>query len=402
MMLLLVFFATLLPTHSVSAEEQVVVIPKEEVQVMTWKSFGERRGSKLPAARIGSLLVDEFLIRGDSDYPLALKNVETFKENYLREVNLLPNPSYEASMYLGLIEASKIPAFRGELPSIAGVFLLRADYLSGDKKDQIATGISLAFTSEEFNQREAEQTRRVVKQAKQDPQFAANYDKVNQERLGASITELDDVAKFIRDNPDAAIPPKIAQSVRPDGSVAISLKDLNELARTEFGKINASIDDLQTTVGAINAKQDVLLDYVKNQEARQQAQALAAAKAEEHRLKLQVDGSAINIVATLAGYIDPERGKQISVIGNAAVQIADAYTSWTKAVAGLGTLDALTSSSATASSSSTPPTAARCSTRSTARSATKRAPGGICPTSPTSWAMRTTSTAGARSTPSTR
>jgi hypothetical protein len=36
------------------------------------------------------------------------------------------------------------------------------------------------------------------------------------------------------------------------------------------------------------------------------------------------------------------------VIGSSIVQVADAYTSWTKAVAGLGTLDALTSLSTAA------------------------------------------------------
>jgi HAMP domain-containing protein len=91
----------------------------------------------------------------------------------------------------------------------------------------------------------------------------------------------------------------------------------------------------------LGAKIGQMGHYVLDERARQEAQALAEAKAQEHRLKLQVAQSTINIVATLASYIDPELGKQISVIGNSALQIAEAYSSWSKAVAGLGTLDAL-------------------------------------------------------------
>jgi hypothetical protein len=352
LLLLLAFCATLLPTHSVSAEEQTVVIPKEEVQVSLLQSLWQRakaEDTKRPARTIEELIASSITFgyqSGEGNIDEIIKIDSDFRKKYRTAVNSLTNPSLETLTLVGLSQAATIPKLKGEIKSVAGA-LLTLDLRDENMKNQIATGTTVFFQNE-IARLEANQVRRIVEKAKQDPQFAARYDQVNKDRLGASISELDDVGKFIRDHPDAAIPPKIVQAMRADGSVALSLAELNELARTEFGKINASIDDLQQTVNSINAKQGVLLDYVLDERERREAQALAAAKAREHQLKLQVAASAVNIVATLAGYIDPERGKQIGVIGSSALQIAEAYSSWTEAVAGLGTLDALTSLSTAA------------------------------------------------------
>jgi hypothetical protein len=353
--LLLTFCITLLPTYSVSAEEQVVIIPKEEMQVSLlqslWQRTKEESGS-LPQGDVEWLLETEMAARSTTVSANELaRDIEVFRNNYRARMEAIPYPSYEQAIYSGLETLAQFPRFKNELPDIVQFLLLVPEFGPNrgfDSKLQISNGAALFFTKQSFAQREAEQTRRAVQKAKSDPKFVERYDMVHKDRLGASITELDDVGTFIRDHPEAVIPPKIVQALRSDGSVAISLAELNELARTEFGKINASIDDLQQTVDSINAKQDVLLDYVLDERARQEAQALAEAKANEHRLKLQVAGSAINIVSTLASYIDPEVGKQISVIGNSALQIAEAYSSWSKAVAGLGTLDALGSLSTAA------------------------------------------------------
>jgi hypothetical protein len=352
-LLLFALIATLLPTHSVSAEEQVVVIPKEEMQVSLLQSLWQRardENERLPQRQVENLLANELLYDATND-PNIMNAIEKFRTEYRKAMQPFASPSYEASVYIGLTQVAAIPELRYTLLNFGKTFLQpnRKDYpfIDTEARWEIATGTA-DFYQQELRKQEAAQTRKVVKKAKQDPQFAERYDQVNKQRLGASITELDDVGTFIRDHPDAAIPPKILESMRADGSVAISLKDLNELARTEFGKINASIDDLQTTVDSINAKQDVLLDYVLDERERRAAQELAEAKAQEHRLKLQIAGSAVNIISTLAGYIDPERGKQISVVGSSLIQVADAYASWTKAVAGLGTLDALTSLSTAA------------------------------------------------------
>jgi hypothetical protein len=351
LVLLIAFGAALLPAYSVSAEEQVVVIPKEELQVSLlqrlWRQAKYNYDTS-PSRQIEELISTEIFLKayaaGRADEIEQL--TASFSQKYRAATSSLTNPSHQTLVLLGLSQAATMPGLKREMQSIAGS-LLSNDELPVDMKEQIATGIT-AYFQVEISRHEAEQARRAVRQARQDPQFATRYDQVNKERLGASITELDDVGRFIRDHPDAAVPPSIVRALRPDGSVALSLQELNELARSEFGKINASIDDLQTTVDSINAKQDVLLDYVLDQRARQEAQALAEAKAQEHRLKLQIAGSAVTIISTLAGYIDPERGKQISVVGSSLIQIADAYTSWTKAVAGLGTLDALTSLSTAA------------------------------------------------------
>ena len=150
-----------------------------------------------------------------------------------------------------------------------------------------------------------------------------------------------DATKFIAEHTN--LPQQLRDGIRPDGSLAISLTDLEALAKTEFGKLNTSIGDLQQTVAKLDLQQTELVDYMHNEQARQAAEALAQAKAQEHQLKLEAADSAIFIVATLAGFIDPMVGNQIATVGRAALQIGESLNGWMKAVAGLNTLDTITS-----------------------------------------------------------
>ncbi len=115
------------------------------------------------------------------------------------------------------------PASKGQLSfftdSVISNWRFAGQDLPADSAEQVATGFSRAFTSDEFAQLEAAQTRRVVQRASQDPQFAARYDQLNKDQLGASITELDDVGGFIEDTPT---PPSRLGSFRPCGPTARS------------------------------------------------------------------------------------------------------------------------------------------------------------------------------------
>ncbi len=119
--------------------------------------------------------------------------------------------------------------------------------------------------------------------------------------------------------------------------------DLKNLAKTEFGKINESIDDLQLSLVQLDLQQEVLVDFMKNEQARREAQALAEAKAREHQLKLQAADSAIYVLSTLAGFIDADVGHQIDTVAKSALQIGKSLNGWMEAVAGLNGLDKLTS-----------------------------------------------------------
>lgn len=152
---------------------------------------------------------------------------------------------------------------------------------------------------------------------------------------GIPVEELE--AERILKEAGGAIPQPIRDGVRPDGSMEISLSDLEQLARAEFGAINASIDDIQKTLVTISAQQEELIDAIGDL----QAQAQAEAKAREHQLKIQAAGSALSIITTIVAFDYPERARQISVVGQSLISVGDSLGGWLQATAGLSGLSKL-------------------------------------------------------------
>ncbi|MFN8489946.1 MAG: hypothetical protein U0350_20335 [Caldilineaceae bacterium] len=177
--------------------------------------------------------------------------------------------------------------------------------------------------------------------AQQRPAVANVYDKENHSALNISIR--DSATQIITENSNVTILNEIRNQIGPDGSINISLNDLKNLSTTEFGKIETSIQDMQQTLVEIDKNQTVLVDYIKDQQKRQQQQAVAAAEAAKYKLELQAAHSTISIVSTLAGFIDKKAGKDIAVVGESALKIADSMKGWLDAVAGLSALDKVTS-----------------------------------------------------------
>ncbi len=63
--------------------------------------------------------------------------------------------------------------------------------------------------------------------AKSDPRFADAYDAIHRQELGVSIKNFD-VNTFIREHPDLPIPPQVRNSIRPDGTIEMSLSRSEE------------------------------------------------------------------------------------------------------------------------------------------------------------------------------
>jgi len=169
--------------------------------------------------------------------------------------------------------------------------------------------------------------------AQSNPAAAKVFDKHNSKDLGVNIK--DSATEVMRKKPKLAVPPKIKEKIQPDGKLLVSLNELKELNKTEFGKINASIDGRQETLNAIDSKQDDLLPYMSNQEARAVARAIAAANAAAYKETLDAIQSSISIIGTLTEFIAPEHAKQVSTILTSALTVADSMKSWLNAVAGL-------------------------------------------------------------------
>jgi hypothetical protein len=152
-----------------------------------------------------------------------------------------------------------------------------------------------------------------------------------------------DARAYMSVNKDDPVSKVLLDKLQPDGSLVLSEDEIKAMTQAEFGKINASIEDVRKTIVSIDAKQDVLVDYMTQRELREQEQARATAKAQEHQLKLQASASALDLLSTLVGFSDPKLANEMKTVGNSALQIGESVNGWMKAVAGLSTLDKVTS-----------------------------------------------------------
>jgi hypothetical protein len=172
--------------------------------------------------------------------------------------------------------------------------------------------------------------------ADKDPVVARTFDNTAGKKLGVSIK--DSAKTIVRKRPALAAPPQILQLIEQNNTINLSLNELKAMSRTEFDKLHASIDDMQKTLVEIDAQQGVIIDYINDQQKQQAMQALAAAEAAEQQLSLDAFRASFSIVANLISFIDPEFGQNLSVAGDAAVQIADALNGWLTATSGLSAL----------------------------------------------------------------
>lgn len=169
-----------------------------------------------------------------------------------------------------------------------------------------------------------------------DAATARAFDKTAGKRLGVSIT--DRARTVVKKRPALAIPPQITQLIEANNTINISLNDLKNMSKVEFDKLHGAIGDMQETLAVIDARQNVLIDYINDQQTQQAMQALAAAEAAETQLSLDAFRASISVLYNLAGFVDPDLAGQIAVVGDSAIQIADSLNGWLTAVSGMDTL----------------------------------------------------------------
>ncbi len=178
-----------------------------------------------------------------------------------------------------------------------------------------------------------QQAKNVLKRAKADPNFAKQHDQAFAQANGVKLEGFS-AKSHLAEHPEAA-PSEIRNAIEPDGSLEIAVADLDKLTKDALNNINAAIDDTQKTLGTITKDERELVDALNDEVARQKAMALAEAKYAENQRRLTAASSGISIISTLVGFKYPERGKQIAVVGQSAIQIGEALNGWLLATAGL-------------------------------------------------------------------
>ncbi len=372
LMLLWHLVAILLPADVVSAEEQAngcgntniravhlayqpasadeqVVIPKELVDRAAYAA--NWRFAYKDAEYIKLLIHDELMAKAATHSVVndekLVQVMDDFKFNYEEAIaKQYHNPNDHTSdelLHTALDVALKMPDLQGAVPFV--VEELRGS--DGARTNieplygPIAGSAQRYGLGERLKQNLSEVLQRTYDCAKTNPAVKKVVDK---RHAGKTKSKIDDSAKEIAtNNPENPVLQDILQRVGENGTLSLSLNELKAMSKTEFDKINHAIGDLQQTLVGIDKQQKDLLQYMSNQEAREVARAIAAAKAAEYELTIKALNSSVSIISTLADFIRPGLGKQMSTILGSGVVIVDSMTRWLDAVAGLNGLDKLTS-----------------------------------------------------------
>jgi len=134
------------------------------------------------------------------------------------------------------------------------------------------------------------------------------------------------------------------------GELKTEIRDGVRVVRFDIDKLRAEfssrmdatdqqLDAIQDTLQSVQQQQTELNNsftaYVADQEAKERAQALAAAAAAEHEQVLAGLNASVQLIASIVG---GDEGRYISTLGHAAIQIGETISQWTTAVSKLADL----------------------------------------------------------------
>ena len=168
---------------------------------------------------------------------------------------------------------------------------------------------------------------KLYRMAKEDPQFGYDYDAIFAQQQGVFI--FDDAKTIIDRSPDfkqQLMVEQIYNAIGSDGSLTLAIEDLIAENRQSFAAIAVMISENRDLLVGIDQQQKIIIDYMDNEIKREEKERVAELERQEYEIKLASARSSVFILSTLVGINDPKLGHEIDVIGNAAIQVADAFS----------------------------------------------------------------------------
>lgn len=349
LMILLAVISGLVPPRVTLADDLPNTIIATEARKVIWETA---TGVKLrdTRRRIETTVINGFLLEG-RDKPNIVSALNKLRADTRRKLrvneggDLAARFSYDNMVRTMFNLAAKDPTLKA-LVRNTWVRLGDPQNLEGDLSQSqrvvLAESARRNMNFQEQRRRARSVTNESVDRAAQDPAFAQKYDSLFAGELGLRLSDFNPRA-YLSQDPNNPLHRTLLEHMRDDGALEVSLNELRDLARSEFSKINTSIDEIQGTLAQLNAQQQDLVDFMNDQQAREEARALAEAEAAEHELRLAAAESALTTISTLTGLVNPRLGKQIEVVGSSVIQIGETVRGWMQATAGLSALETLTS-----------------------------------------------------------
>jgi hypothetical protein len=348
LVVLLAIITACLPMRRVSADEVPLVIPKAVVDSTVWKTVW--RATYTDARQFEKLLYDAFLLQlykrnAALDPQQAATQLGELRQKYeaARGANAR-NPSYEDVVWLMFDVAGALPNFAGLIRAVWTEASSTAGLLPLDPSTSIASGARPMELADDANSREEATLQAVLDAAKQNAAFAQAYDLLSLADMQVSVKDID-AAAMLGKHPTMYITTRIRNNIAPNGTVNISMLELQQLSSSEFAQLDAALTNLRSTLNTINANQESFLDYMKDQQKREAMQKLAKEAADENKEMLEMRNTAFSVIAGFIGHFDPTMGKHTKTILESYGKIGDALDKWLEATAKLSTADAIFSMS---------------------------------------------------------
>lgn len=211
----------------------------------------------------------------------------------------------------------------------------------GSVQDQIAGAWQTYGYIQQLNTVMDAVLRRVIKTADVDPTFGAARDAWFGALSRASVYNT--AEQFLADpilatwiNSQAII--DLLQAGQVEQSVVV------QMIRDQFAQLGVKLDQMRDNQVTTLIQNNTTYKVVENgQRGNAQAHAAALAQSKQNEQLLEAARSGVFVLSTVVGFFDPKFGKQLGILGNAAVQVASAINKYLPTVAGLGLAQALTS-----------------------------------------------------------
>ncbi len=181
---------------------------------------------------------------------------------------------------------------------------------------------------------------RVVRAAKANPENGAAFDRL----LGIHAGILhDDDPEEITAKTGIDLGPVLEPHRDPDGVIRVDNSALvQEAVDVIAANIEPTLSATRNAIVELDAEQQDILALIKKWENDRAAQEAEANRREfdalQRQLTIDAARSSVQLIATAISFGDPELAEEVSITGNAVIQVADAFNSYSATAARLGDL----------------------------------------------------------------
>ncbi|MGL4647797.1 MAG: hypothetical protein ACRC1H_00205, partial [Caldilineaceae bacterium] len=313
-----------------------VLIPKAVVDRAVFVAYWRNRYADAEA--LDSLMQSLFLVAGGGA-ALPQLNSAVRVRIPVDEINDRVKHPLEKIVYAYLDAAFSIPALVPLLPDVWNTLHAGApgNAIAVESSLLIAQSAQQVDLGERMLQNAQEYMVAIHDCARRNQAFAAQFDSFHAPSLGAGIG--DSAATLLQKGPDFTLPTVLAQGIQPNGTLLISLNQVNDMGAGGLSELNATMDVMVAAAKEIDQKQTDVVAYNNDEQKKKEAKELAKKTAEETEKKFKKAEATINATTIILKQLDPKLAGDFKTVTSSYLSIVKAVNSWLEDTVGDGAFD---------------------------------------------------------------